>query len=311
MAHSPTVSVIIPAYNRAEMLAEAIESVLRQTAAPHEIVVVDDGSIDVTPDVLNAFGNSISNFKAIRIDHTPLVGRVRNAGVANSTGSILAFLDSDDLWMPNRIERQLLAWTQMPGAQLAFCNLHSFDENGLIPEGPYLPPNRNYYGRILAELLMEPVIVPSTMMVTREVFDRFGPFTDGLIEEDYEFLLEVAAHGDVCYVPDVLVLMRDHSAGRARSRRELADTEYLNIVRRFLARHPEISREERVCARQGMANVHLKLARFYLETGNRREARRHWAAMARMRPWDRRLPGAFAEVMLTPPIRGVVSSRKA
>jgi len=149
---------------------------------------------------------------------------------------------------------------------------------------------------------MEPVIVPSTMMVSRDTFERLGPFTDGVIEEDYEFLLEVIAQHDVSYVPDVLVLMRDHSGLRARSRVELAHLEYLNIVRRFLERHPGLSQPEKAAARQGLANVHLKLAGFYIEAGRREQARKHWAAGARLRPWDRRLPRAFARVIFARPV---------
>lgn len=301
MPRSSNVSVIIPTHNRANLLCEAIESVLSQTIAVSEIVVVDDGSTDATQELLANLSCRANRLKVIQIEFTPLVGRVRNKGVEVSSGEILAFLDSDDIWQPNRIERQIAAWDQRPAAPLAFCNLHSFTETGLVPEGPYLAPDCRYDGRILCELLMEPLIVPSTMMVSRDTFERLGPFTDGVIEEDYEFLLDVAAHNDVSYVPDVLVLMRDHSGQRARSRMELANLEYLNIVRRFLKKHPEISQQERSCARQGLANVHLKLALFYAESGRREEARKHWAEGVRLRPWDRRLPTMFARIMLARP----------
>jgi hypothetical protein len=129
-----------------------------------------------------------------------------------------------------------------------------------------------------------------------------------VIEEDYEFLLEVVAQHDVSYVPDVLVLMRDHGGLRARSRVELAHLEYLNIVRRFLERHPEISQPEKAAARQGLANVHLKLAGYYIEAGSREPARKHWAACARLRPWDRRLPRVFARVIFARPMAGKARS---
>jgi glycosyltransferase involved in cell wall biosynthesis len=294
MQSAPTVSVIIPTYNRADLLAEAILSVLAQTVPVHEIVVVDDGSTDSTLELLGDLACRVSNLKVVSIEHTPLVGLVRNAGVTASSGSVLAFLDSDDIWKPQRIEKQLRTWEQVPEAALGFCNLHCFNTNGLVAEGPFLGTEVAYGGRILGELLEEPIVVPSTMMVWRAVFDSLGPFTSGVIVEDYEFILEVAARYPVSYVPEVLVLMRDHSGGRARQREELSMLEYLRIVRRFQKRHPEITSGERAQARRGLANVHFKLSQFYMERGDRALARRHLAAMARLRPWDRRLPAALA-----------------
>lgn len=301
MLQEPLVSVILPTYNRADLLIEALETVLAQSVPPYEVVVVDDGSTDSTNRVLLDFAKRTTSLKVVSLEHTPLVGRVRNAGVLASSGSILAFLDSDDVWKPDRIENQLRAWERYPAATLAFCNLHTFNEAGLTPGGPYLPEGKDFSGRIVGALSMEPIVVPSTMMVSRHAFDRYGPFTDGIIVEDYEFVLEVAANCAVSYVPEVLVLMRDHSAARARSRVEIANLEYLSIVRRFLKRHPEISAAEKACARQGLANVHLKLVRFYLQRGDSASARKHLAAMARLRPWDRRLPRTLKDVLVTRP----------
>jgi glycosyltransferase involved in cell wall biosynthesis len=298
MLTAANISVIIPTFNRAELLPQAIQSVAAQTLRPEEIVVVDDGSTDGTVGVLAELAEQIDNLKVVRIEHTPLVGLVRNAGVEASSGSILAFLDSDDLWQPERLERQMAAWQIRPAAGLAFCNLRLFGEVGSRSNMVYLPADADYSGRILGDLLAEPLIVPSTMMVKREVFEKLGPFTAGPIVEDYEFVLAVAAAYDISYSPEILVLMREHTGARARSRIELANLEYLRIVGSFLRRHPGVSSYERAQARQGLANVHLKLARYYTEVGDISSARRHVAAMARLRPWDRRLPAAFTRYVL-------------
>src|SRR5262245_54482715 len=111
MATSTQVSVIVPTYNRAEMLRAALESVRAQTVPVREIVVVDDGSTDGTAGMVETLAASAKGVPVIylRGEHTNRRGEARNRGVETSSGKLLAFLDSDDLWKPQRVERQLVA----------------------------------------------------------------------------------------------------------------------------------------------------------------------------------------------------------
>lgn len=283
------VSVVIPTYNRAEMLRATLGSVLAQTMLPAEIVVVDDGSTDATPDVVAELdGAEGVPITLLRGAHRNRLGEARNRGVAATAGEVVAFLDSDDLWQPRRVERQLEAWGRQPRAGFAFCNVQRFDERGPLPEGPYLDPSVDYNGSILGYLLEEPVAVPGALMVKREAFLRFGGFGDRSINEDYELLLKLAAYYPASYVPEPLVLLRKHEGSRSRALAERAMLEYLKIVKGFLADHPQLPRQTRWRGRHGMANVHYKLARLYAEAGERTQARRHLRALLKLRPWDRR-----------------------
>lgn len=299
-----TVSVVIPTYNRAEMLRSAIESVLVQSVPVREIAVADDGSTDHTRDMASAL---------ITVD-APLIyvpkptapegagpcnrrSAARNRGVAATTGEIVAFLDSDDVWEPQRVERQLAALKERD-VGFAFCNLQTFDDSGPLG-APFLNPGVDYSGCILGDMLLEPLAVSSTLMVRREALDEVGGWAEDVDDaEDYELALRLAARYQAAYTPHVLVMMRHHAHRTSRSHKERPLLAYINIVESFLARHLELPRSIRVQGKSGLANVHFKLARYYLGVGDRRVARRHLRALIRLRPWDRRAPVAFLHTLL-------------
>jgi glycosyltransferase involved in cell wall biosynthesis len=293
MADLPQVSVVIPTYNRAEMLRATLESVLAQTVPVREIVVVDDGSTDHTPKVVGDLAEAGAPVVYLREPHENKRGPARNRGAEATSAPLVAFLDSDDLWKPHRLERQLEALEKSPHAGFAFCNVHRFDEGGLINSLPCLHPSADYNGRILGDMLEEPLAVSSTLLVRREVFDRAGGFADLRMNEDYEFSLRLAAACEASYVPEVLVLMREHGGRTSRSDRELPLLDYVRIVEGFLDRYPDLPPEVRARGRRGLANVHLKLARLYLEYGDRAATRRHVRSLFRLRPWDRRGMAAY------------------
>jgi glycosyltransferase involved in cell wall biosynthesis len=294
MEPSLQVSVIVPTYNRGEMLRAALESVLAQTVPVGEIVVVDDGSTDDTHAIVESLAARDERAHVLYLggEHTNRRGEVRNRGVAASSGDLLAFLDSDDLWKPERIERQLSALSRAPQAGFAFCNVQRFDENGPIGP-PCLSPAARYDGRILGDMLEEPLAVSSTLLVRRQVFQDVGSFRDLRMNEDYELTLRLAAHSPANYVPDTLVLMREHPGRVSRSEREMPLLDYISIVEGFLAENPGLPTDVRARGRRGLANVRLKLARLYTELGDRTAAREQLQAVIKLRPWDRHALSAY------------------
>lgn len=303
MERLPDVGVVIPTYNRAALLRAALESVLAQTMPAREIVVVDDGSTDETPQVVEAMQEAGAPITYVRRPHTNRRGEVRNAGVTLIRGDLVTFLDSDDLWRPERLERQVESLRREPAAGFAFCNVHRFDDSGLIGRVPCLLPGARYDGQILGDLLEEPLAVSSTLLVRREAFEQVGGFADLRMNEDYELTLRLAARYPAAYVPEVLVLMREHPGRTSSSEQEMPLLDYLTIVRRFLRDHPGLPPGIRARARRGMANVHLKLARLYLEAGDKVAARRHLVTLLRLRPWDRRAISAGLRLLTPLPIQ--------
>lgn len=293
MADLGPVSVVIPTYNRADLLRAALDSVLAQTVPVHEIVVVDDGSTDHTPDVVHELTAAGAPITYVPLLHLNQRGAARNRGAAATTSPLIAFLDSDDLWLPRRIEKQLDAWTRAPQAGFAFCNVQRFDEQGLIGPLPCLHPAADYNGAILAGILLEPLAISSTLIVRRALFEQSGGFATVRANEDYELTLRLALANRASYVPAVLVHMREHAGRTSRNQREMPLLDYIRLVEQFLTAHPDLPTHTRAQGRRGIANVHFKLARLYLEYGERAAARRHLWALVRLRPWDRRGPAAW------------------
>jgi glycosyltransferase involved in cell wall biosynthesis len=296
MSSTPRVCVVIPTYNRAAMLREALKSIVSQTVTPAEVVVVDDGSTDETHDVAHEFEGVGPTLTYIRLPHSNRRGPIRNAGVATCTSPLVAFLDSDDLWLPTRLERQLEEWGRAPDAGFAFCNVCFFNERG-ITRGPWLPPTARPGGYILGDLLEEPLAGGSTLMVQRRAFERVGGFHDLRLNEDYELTLRLAARYKASYAPEPLVLVREHAGRTTVAGREAPMLDYLRIVRGFMSANPRLPGRVKRRAGRGMANVHYKLAGFYLEVGDRAAARRHLWAMTRHKPLDRRAPSAWLRAL--------------
>lgn len=198
----PLVSVIIPTHDRLKMLMEAIASVREQTYVPIEIIVVDDGSTDGTVERLR--GEQGVNL--LRIGHTGCPGAVRNAGVSIATGDYLAFLDSDDLWMPGKLAAQMMILCTSPEILIVHCR-----ERWVRDSRPVSQASQRHRrdGWLFADAVRKCVIGPSTVVLHRTVLSVVGKFREDLqIAEDYELWLRVTSRFQVAYCDQPLVTKR-------------------------------------------------------------------------------------------------------
>jgi hypothetical protein len=134
-------------------------------------------------------------------------------------------------------------------------------------------------------------------MIRREAFEQVGHFKDLRTAEDYEWLLRMASRYPANYVPEPLVLMREHAGRTTHKLHELPLLDYITVVEAFLAANPELPRAVRARGRRGLANVHYKLARLYIESGEGEKARQHLWAMLRRKPLDRRAPASWLQAL--------------
>lgn len=185
---SPTVSIIIPTHNRSMLLREAIESVLAQTFAPIEVIVVDDGSVDDTEPVVAAYGESV---RYIRQENTG-VAAARNHGFADSHGEYVGFLDDDDIFLPAKIEQQVRQLESKPEIALTHCRFYHINERGKRISRIGLLPQ----GNVLAQLLCKNFIWMGAPLIRRRVLEQVGAFDAQLSTgADYDIWLRIAAAG--------------------------------------------------------------------------------------------------------------------
>jgi glycosyltransferase involved in cell wall biosynthesis len=184
---TPRVTVIIPTYNRAWCLREAVDSVLAQDFRDFELIVVDDGSTDDTPRLLQEYGEAIRVFR----QENRGVSAARNAGIAVSRGALIAFLDSDDLWLQGKLARQVEFFKAHADALI--CQT----EEIWVRNGRRVNPGKRHRKR--GGMIFEPsldlcLVSPSAVMVRRELFQCVGFFDEGLPAcEDYDLWLRVSS----------------------------------------------------------------------------------------------------------------------
>lgn len=227
----PTVTVVITTYNRAELCLRAVESALAQTYEHIEIIVVDDGSQDHTSEQLRTrFGTAIT----VISQENRGVSAARNTGVAAGSGSLIALLDSDDYWLPEKTEEQVRFLESHPEYGMVLCNLSNFHANGRelgeTDRRKSLPRD----GSILEDVLLSPSLVPSSVMIRRAVYDAVGGFDETLpTAEDLDFHLQVAARTSIALLERPLVrIARGDTTGLSMLDRTNQD--HVFVVQRFV-----------------------------------------------------------------------------
>ncbi len=226
MKESPLVSVIIPVYNYDRYLAEAIESVLGQAYQNLEVIVVDDGSTDQTAEVAKSFAG-----KGVRYCHQVHagIGPTRNKGVELARGDFLSFLDADDRWPLEKVERQFRAFENDSMLEMVFGQALQV-QNGPAWEAAVKDKSLTVAG-------MVPGMVPGTMLIKRDAFARVGEFRDGLKVGEFIDWYARAVELNVrsLVLPELLLWRRIHGSNQGvRERQSVSD--YARVLKAKLDR---------------------------------------------------------------------------
>jgi glycosyltransferase involved in cell wall biosynthesis len=257
--HSPTgtVSVIIPAYNAARYITDAIESVLGQSYPPSEVIVVDDGSTDETVEIVRRYGDRIILLQ--QCNRGPAAAR--NAGIGRASGEFIAFLDADDVWTSRNLELQVGMLTEHPEYVLTYGHVRRFTGSP-SPEIYRATPCNNSWpqGDVSVALIRDTIWATCAAVVRRRVLTRTGGFDEALrIGEDYDLWLRIAAVGPVGYVPYYVAAVRLHPESATRSHPFRTVPPEVRVIRRHLNRVRGL--RERV----GREAFRRRLAKSYLD----------------------------------------------
>ncbi len=224
------VSVIIPVYNGSRYLATTLESVLAQSYPLHEIIVIDDGSTDSSPDILRSYGERLR----VTRQENQGVAPARNAGLLQVTGDVITFIDQDDLWPAGRTEALVGALQSSPDALLAVGQVEILYERSR-PPGPL-----DNFGTAVREFYV------GSLCIRKEVFELLGPFHTGIgYADDVDFFMRRReANIKTVYVEDVTLQYRLHE-GNTSGNRSVTNAHLMAALRESLQRRRKEEGEQR------------------------------------------------------------------
>ena len=254
------VSVVIPCYNHARFLGEAIQTVLNQTYRDFEIIVVDDGSTDNTPQVVASFGDAV---RCVRQENRGLAA-ARNAGVLAAKGAFVGLLDADDSWLPAYLARMVQAFGDDAMIGAVYCGWHYIDSVGrMLPRiniGVF--PREKMY-RIMTFM---DFLIPSSVIVRRECFDQLGLFDESFRTaqgcEDWDMWIRILTKYQMVGVPQALVKYRIHSDNMSSNLEQMERAKQVVVVKHFGAEE-----KKSVAHRRAYGGLYLSSALAYFEHG--------------------------------------------
>jgi GT2 family glycosyltransferase len=279
-APAPAISVVMPVYNGARYLADALQSVLAQTFTDFEVIAVDDGSSDSSLAILREFEKNDARVRVISRPNTGIVGAL-NDGLAAARGQFIARMDADDLCVPERFAKQIAYLREHPECVLVGSQVMLMDQRGL----PICPRPQTEYGHEQidgAHLNHGWAVVHPSTMIRRDVLQAAGVYRPQYQwVEDLDLFLRLAEHGRIENLPDILLYYRLHPDSVCQTRGELQSRLHLGLFhetrhRRGLpGKQPEAPEGPKPLAEQ-----HRMWAWWALKAGNRKTARRHaWVAV--------------------------------
>lgn len=225
------VSVIMPTYNRAAYIVDAIESVRQQTYANWELIIVDDGSEDNTEELVEAVGDSrIKFYKAGRIG---ISSKIKNIGLQKARGSMIAFIDSDDLWADTKLEKQLSAFAKYP-AGFCLTGGYNFKELNEPIEYFYKQKDGLKYGDAFTGFFKSEVAATiPTLMVKKSCIEAVGGFDEIRPVADMEFILRLAQNFNAIVLYEPLFFRRLHEGNFSSMNRVKRHNQGLDLIRSY------------------------------------------------------------------------------
>ena len=266
MSHPETaVSVVVPTFNRSATIDRALGSVMAQTRPPDEIVVVDDGSTDTTSALVR---RDFPEARVIEQDNRG-VSAARNRGIRSSSGDVIAFLDSDDEWLPNKLEKQLAEMTRFPDRPLCHTDEIWIRRGRRVNQ---MDKHKKYGGFIFKRCLPLCVVSPSSALLRRSLFESVGLFDESLPAcEDYDMWLRITARHPVLYLDEPLIVKYGGHEDQLSRRFWGMDRFRIRALEKILS-DPELEKNDREAARAELQRKTQLYARGARRRGKYEEA---------------------------------------
>ena len=229
------VSVVIATYNMGHYLPEAVRSVLAQSYLNVNVQIVDDGSTDDTPTIVRQW----DDHPRVRMHRQSNAGQAhaKNQGIALSRGDFIAFLDADDVWLPEKLARQMPLFTRRPEVGVVYSGYERMDGEGRpLPKGS----THMHRGRVSGALLIENFVPFPSAVVRRECLERHGAFDETLgMGIDYDLWLRLSAHCQFDFIAEPTVRYRIWPGQMSKNYRQRYESG-IRIMQRFLERNPGV-----------------------------------------------------------------------
>jgi len=237
MNTKPSVSIIMPAYNAAKTISDSIQSVLNQTYTDWELIIINDGSSDSTSSIVGAYPDP----RIILLEQQNSgVAEARNNGIRHARGNMIAFLDSDDLWIETKLEKFMLFIQQQNFCGLAYSKIRYFSDNPAdsLPYNPWEPFHEiNPYHN----LLLIDYIPTLTVMVNKIIFDEVGLFDKNFFgTEDWDMWLRIVKKHPIALISEELSLYRNHESGISKKFDRQHQQQY-NVMQKHLLNDQNIA----------------------------------------------------------------------
>lgn len=265
-----SVSVVIPAYNASLTITRALDSVLNQSVVPAEIIVVDDGSIDDTMEVVRRYGDRVR----LVSQENGGAAAARNTGARLCTRSLIAFLDADDAWHLDKTARQLSVFNEHP--EVAICRTHSsrFDTRTAYNAMSPVPHATALLVSDFRKVFLMPYFGTPTVMMRRDVFEACGGF-DPTFEtgEDVDLWLRASYGRVVAYLHERLVFIANSPTSLTARTAGRANRDNLRVIDAFETRYPEFAARHPFIVREAKASILRRMASEAFAVGRSTQAR--------------------------------------
>lgn len=283
------VSVILPCYNGARWIREAIESVLAQTYKDFELIIVDDGSTDSSGKIVSLYSNDA------RVCYIYQKNRgfsaAINKGIRESSGDFVGFIGQDDLWMPKKLKEQVNYLRKHQNVDLVHSNYYIIDLEGKIVKKRNTkmqePPST---GENVKELFLGNFIAFETVLVRKKSLEEVGVFDERMIAfSDHDMWLRIAGSSNIGYIDLPLVKKRHHEAQLSRVREEAGIKDELLITKKAIDRYPFLRKYER----KKLTDLYYAWGVALLVRENRKQAKQKFLKSIKYQPWKLKATAAY------------------